>query len=381
VRIAIDNSAAFNQGAGIGRYARNVVPAALNDLPDAEAVLFYAPEPNTGAKFADTALAMFPPTARLRVRRAPFDRRRMDQIWFRARLPVPIELWSGRTNLVYSPDFTAPPSLHAPTIVTVHDLAFEIVPERAPEALRSFLSAIVPRQVKRSTAIVAVSETTKCDLIDRYGVLAERITVVPNAAEERFFGATALSPEERRSMDLPERFLLTVGTIEPRKNHIALFDALHLLPASVSIPLVIAGNVGWAADDIVARANALQAAGRVILLGHVDDRLLPRLYSSATAIVYPSWYEGFGLPVLEGLASGVPVIASDVPAHREVAGEQATFVPPGDAAAIAAEIERVLTSETSDPAQIELRRSQARRYSWDGSGQVLAALFREVTGT
>jgi glycosyltransferase involved in cell wall biosynthesis len=353
----------------------------LNNLPDAEAVLFYAPEPNSGAKFADNALAMFPPNARFRVRRAPFDRRRMDQLWFRACLPVPIELWSGKTDLVYSPDFTAPPALRAPTIVTVHDLAFEIVPERAPEALRSFLSAVVPRQIRRSTAIVAVSETTKRDLIDRYGVSAERITVVPNAADERFFGATALSPEERRSMDLPERFLLTVGTIEPRKNHIALFDALHLLPASVSIPLVIAGNVGWVADGIVARANALQAAGRVILLGHVDDRLLPRLYSSATAIVYPSWYEGFGLPVLEGLASGVPVIASDVPAHREVAGEQATLVPPGDAAAIAAEIERVLTSETSDPAQIELRRSQARRYSWDGSGQVLAALFREVTGT
>src|SRR5215213_10480130 len=124
------------------------------------------------------------------------------------------------------------------------------------------------------------------------------------------------------------------------------------MPENLSIPLVIAGKVGWAADDIVARATALQATGRVILLDHVDDRLLPRLYSSATAVVYASWYEGFGLPVLEGLASGVPVIASDVPAHREVAGEQARFVPPGDAAAIAAEIERVLTSGTSDPAHV-----------------------------
>jgi glycosyltransferase involved in cell wall biosynthesis len=381
VRITIDNSAAFNQGAGIGRYARNVVPAALSRLLDVEAVLFYAPEPNSGARFIDNALAMFSPDARLRVRRAPFDRRRMDQIWFRARLPVPIELWSGRSDLVYSPDFTAPPALRAPTIVTVHDLAFEIVPERAPHALRSYLSAVVPRQVERSAAIVAVSETTKHDLVDRYGLSAECITVVPNAADNRFFEATALSPEERRTMGLPDRYLLTVGTIEPRKNHSTLFDALDLVPERLSIPLVIAGRAGWAADDIVARASKLQAMGRVMLLDYVDDPLLPRLYSSATAIVYPSWYEGFGLPVIEGLASGVPVIASDVPAHREVAGEHATFVSPGDAAEIANAIVQAISSGSSESAQVERQRSQARRYTWERSGQALAALFREVTGT
>ena len=378
MRIAVDYSAAFNQGAGIGRYARNLVPAATGRMQDTAFSLFYAPEPDVGARYANEATERFGTPGQVAIKRAPFDRRRADQIWFRARMPLPIEIWVGSNNLVYSPDFTAPPSLRSPSIVTVHDLAFEIVPERAPDSLRRYLSAVVPRQIKKSAAIVAVSESTKHDLVRFFGVSPNRVTVIPNAADDRFFSAVPLTPVQRQSLGLPDRFLFCVGTIEPRKNHLTLFDALESIAVHQLLPLVIAGRIGWNSDGIMERAQALQRAGRVILLDYVDDRLLPRLYASAAAVVYPSWYEGFGLPVLEGLAAGRPVIASDVPAHREVAGDEAQLVTPGNAESIAKAIIDVHDTDEPTAAEIERRRWQARRYSWESSGAMLAQLFREV---
>ncbi|MCC6791434.1 MAG: glycosyltransferase family 4 protein, partial [Thermomicrobiales bacterium] len=327
MRIAIDQSAGFNQGAGIGRYARNLVPALVDRMPNARFTLWYAPE--NGARFLDEAIDPFTDTMDVRVRRTRCPRRRMDQLWFRLRAPWPIELWTGRQDLVYSPDFTAPPSMRAPRIVTVHDLAFQIVPERAPEGLRRYLSAAVPRAVGEAAAVVAVSETTRHDVIDRLGVAPERISVVPNAADGRFFTAAPLDEAQRRRLGLPEQYLLTVGTLEPRKNHLTLFRALDMLPAGSRLPLVVVGRVGWSAGEIVAEARARQEQGTVILLDYLADDFLPGLYAGAAALIYPSWYEGFGLPVLEGLATGVTVVASDVPAHREVAGEQAIYAPPG----------------------------------------------------
>ena len=378
MRIAVDYSSAFNQGAGIGRYARNLVPAVVRAMPDIELALFYARDPDKGARFAELAVEAFGGSTCISVKHSRFDRRRMDQLWFRARVPAPFELWTGRHDVRYSPDFTVPPSFSSPGIVTVHDLAFEVVPERAPEALRRYLSNVVPRQVERAAAVVTVSESTKQDLVRLYGTGPERVTVIANAADERFFNAAPLDQQATRSLGLPERFLLSVGTIEPRKNHMMMFQALELLPAPPSLPLVIAGGIGWSAGDIVERARALERNGRVILLDYVDDRLLPGLYASSHAVIYPSWYEGFGLPVLEGLAAGRPVIASDIPAHREVAGDEAMLVDPGDVEALARAIEAVTQSGESSPDSIQARKRRARTYSWEASGARLAKLFQEV---
>lgn len=381
MRVVVDHSAAFNQGAGIGRYARNLVPALARALPSAELTLWYAPEPGVGARFAADAVAPFADTGGVRVKRARLDRRRMDQLWFRARVPLPIEAWVGRQDLVYSPDFTAPPSRRAPRVVTVHDLAFEIVPERAPDALRRYLSAVVPRQVREAAAIAAVSETTKRDLVARMSVDPERITVVPNAVDDRFFQAEPIGPEQRSGLGIPERYLLTVGTIEPRKNHRTIFEALRLISPLECPPLVVVGRIGWSADDIMAEARDLERRGRVILLEYVADDLLPGIYAGAEALVYVSWYEGFGLPILEGLAAGIPVIASDVPAHREVAGDCAMFVPPGDPVSLAERLIEVASGRFADLAQVPARRERARRYSWTASGEVLAGLLTKVVSS
>ncbi len=376
-RVVIDHSAAFNQGAGIGRYARNIVPELARALEEVNFTIWYAPEPDSGARFSHEALAPLAGNKRVRTRACRLDRRRMDQIWFRARMPVPIEFWTGPNDLIYSPDFTAPPSFRSPSIVTVHDLAFQIVPDRAPKALRDYLSSVVPRQIRKAEAIVAVSETTKHDLMERLGVDSERITIVPNAVDRRFFDAPPLSLSERSLLGVPERYLLTVGTIEPRKNHLTLFKALEQISKPLEVPLVVVGRIGWASDEIVAAARRLEERGRVILLDYVDDRILPALYANAEALIYPSWYEGFGLPVLEGMASGTRVIASDVPAHREISGRTVILVPPEDVDELAGAIEHASSSAEDQTMRIR-RTRRAADYSWESSGAILADLVRRV---
>lgn len=302
----------------------------------------------------------------------------MDQLWFRAKLPLPLRALAGRADIVYSPDFTAPPDRRTPRIVTVHDLAFLVCPERAPEPLRRYLSAVVPAQVAAASRIVAVSEATRSDLIDRLGTDPEKIAVVPNGVEERFFTAAPLDDETRRQFGLPAEYLLTVATLEPRKNHLTLFAALEELGSRVDLPLVVAGRPGWEFAPILQAAERLQQRGRVILLDYVPDEVLPGLFAGAAAVIYPSWYEGFGLPVLEALAAGVPVVASDVTALREVAGEAALFAPPSSAEALAEAIERSLDEEQRSEVFRRQRRERARRYSWDDAGRKLATVLAEA---
>ncbi len=379
LRLLIDASAAFNQGAGIGRYSRQVVPAAVRALGDPDVLLWYAAERPGPAPFATATLEQFDSLSAPRTSRAPLSRRRMDQLWYRARIPVPIQaLTRFPADVVYSPDFTAPPALRTPSVVTVHDLAFEICPERAPAPLRRYLCAVVPRQVAAARRVVAVSETTRRDLIERYRVNPGKIVVAPNGVEERFFTTTPLTAEERGRLGVPERYLLTVGTLEPRKNHVTLFRAISFLERDLDIPLVVAGRPGWETEPILASAEPLVRAGRVRLLDYVPDEALPGLYAGASVVIYPSWYEGFGLPVLEALAAGRPVVASTAPALREVGGDCATYVEPADAEALAAAILRALNPAESSPEAVAARQQRARRYRWDAAGEVVAAAIREA---
>jgi glycosyltransferase involved in cell wall biosynthesis len=377
-RLVVDDSAAFNQGAGIGRYARNIVPRASRHLRETDLTLWYAPSSSGAPPFAAETLAAFADQQRPTVRRGPLSRRRMDQLWFRARIPLPIRLLAGRADLIYSPDFTAPPDRRTPRVVTVHDLAFLICPEWAPAPLRRYLASVVPAQVARAARVIAVSESTRTDLIERLGTDPARIIVVPNGVEDRFFQPVQLDEATRRQLGLPSVYLLTVGTLEPRKNHLTLFAALQQLGNRLDLPLVVAGRPGWDEKPILRAAEPLCQDGRVILLDYVPDELLPGLYAGAAAVVYPSWYEGFGLPVLEALAAGVPVVASDVPALREVAGDTALFAPPASVDALVDAIQRSLDADQQSAAEHERRRQRAKRYSWDDAGRKLAVVLAGV---
>ena len=379
MKILVDASAAFNQGAGIGRYARNLLGVVQQEMDEAEFALWYAPERRGPSPFGREFLERFekPPE----VIRARFSRRRADQALFRARLPIPFQALAGGGDIAYSPDFTVPRAPRIPNLVTVHDLAYQITPDFAPAPLRNYLQSVVPRQIRAAERVIAVSETTRQDLQSRLGVDENKIVVVPNGVDHTFLDATSLESRYRQALGLPDDYLLIVGTIEPRKNHLTLFAALDRLDSANALPLVVAGRVGWSADSILAASAPLQVRNRVILLDYVPEAMLPGLIAGASALVYPSWYEGFGRPVLEAMAAGTPVVASDVPAHREVAGDLADFCDPADPDSIAAAIERALQSDRRMNQSRAARRSRAEGFSWVSSGKKLTALLRELKTT
>lgn len=365
-RLVIDLSAGFNQGAGIGRYARSLIGAAYPALTERFDVrLWYAADAPGRPPFADALETELPSSAQ--VRRARFSRRKIDQL---ARLPLEIraEWLTGRFDLCYSPDFTVPGATERPTIVTVHDLAFEVVPEAYPPGLLRYLRRVVPINVHRATLVAVVSRTTRIDVVERYKVAADRVVVIPNAVDSRFFEARPLDAQQRRALGLPEDYLLTVGTIEPRKNYRALLDAQRQAFAVTGRPLVVVGRSGWHNDVEMRLIAELASSGVVIPLLNASDNDLPGLYTGAHALAYVPLYEGFGLPVLEGMAAGTAVVASDIPSIREIAAGLATVVQASSVESIAEGLIHVQRSTEQESSRL---RDAARGYSWSQSGTIL----------
>ena len=375
LRLLIDASAGFNQGAGIGRYSRSLLRASLPTLePDFDVRLWYASDERHGARFEREAMEVIPESVRKRVKRSRWSRRRVDQF---ARLPVdiPTRLIAGAADLAYSPDFTLPGQFGGAGMITVHDVAFELIPEAYPAGLLQYLRTVVPRNVRRAQLVAVVSRTTRIDVVERYNINADRVVVIPNAADDRFFGAVSLGIERRCELGIPDDFLLTVGTIEPRKNYRTLLAAQRKAFATTGRPLVVVGRSGWGNREEMRLLTELAEEGAVVPLLNADDADLPGLYCDARAVVYVPLYEGFGLPVLEAMAAGAVVITSDIPSVREVAAGHATIVPPLDVDLMA---EAMMAPEPPSVESREALRAAARVYSWEASGTILREALQQL---
>lgn len=355
---------------GIGTYIRELVPALLDADPGLEVTLFHSSllgPPNLGGRLAQ-----------LPVQRVPGSIRRLYPGW----------------NLLGRPDL--PPSLrefdllHAPSpaaipptgerqrlVVTVHDLAFRVYPSLFPTSWRVLFRVGTRRAVRRADAIIAVSQSTANDLVRYARADPARIHVVPLAAST----PPSVDPSEAlERMKIHRPYLLFVGTLEPRKNLVRLVRAYRRATARAGLPhrLVLAGPLGWRPRQLL-REIAVEGPGEILLTGKRSPDELDALYRGAAAFAYPSLYEGFGLPVLEAMARGLPCVISQVSSLPEVAGEAALTVEPRSVAGLAAAIERVLTDTTEAARLSAAATARAAQFSWEQTARMTLKVYESLT--
>jgi glycosyltransferase involved in cell wall biosynthesis len=379
MRIGIDYTSAARQGGGIGRYTRELV-AALLRLKSVHRYALFAAVGGKTRDWKSEVEDLQSLTSDLKFRAIPITDDWLHRLWQRLRLPIPVEVITGPLDIFYSPDFVLPPTLRTTrTLLTVHDLSFLHYPDAFVPSLRQYLERVVPRSVARADRVLADSESTRDDLIAYFGTASEKIEVLYSGVDVRFQPEKEPGEEERLrakyGLDAP--YVFSVGTLQPRKNYVHLIKAFaNLHPADLphaNLQLAIAGGRGWLYEDILAEAE--NHGDRVRVLGFVNDVDLPALLRNAALFAFPSLYEGFGLPVLEAMACGTPVVCSNASSLPEVAGDAALLVDPHDIDGLAKAMARALEDDALRGEMIAKGLTQAARFTWEGSARQLLDEF------
>lgn len=369
LRIGIDTHAAEDEGTGNGSYVRGLVKA-MTALAPRHRYFLYATRPQHSFYAPLAAL----PHVRVRTLRP------RHPLW---RVPVGLALASHSDALdVLHVQYVGPPLHRGALVVTVHDLAFLRVPKSFPPLLRKRLRCQVRTNVRRAAAVITSSEFSRADLCATYALAEDAVTVVPCAADECFtpqVGGRDVE-EVRRRFGLAERFVLFIGRLNPRKNVAGLIDAFELVRSRQREPLqlVIAGRADFGGTQLTRRIEQSPHRRDIHRLGPVPDALLPALLCTAAVFVYPSFFEGFGLPPLEAMACGTPVICANNSSLPEVVGDAARLVDAADHGELARAIEEIL-SNPELRAQMSARGlAQAKRFDWPSSAERTLAVYRRA---
>lgn len=283
-------------------------------------------------------------------------------------------------DLIHSPVFVGPILSPCPSVVTIHDLSFIRFPEMFRPANRIYLSMMTRLSVRRARRIIAVSAHAASETHQLLGVPKERVDVVYHGVKEEFHPRSAEEVAAfHRRQGLPERFVLFVGTLEPRKNLTRLVEAFARVRDGRT-KLVLAGGKGWLYDDLFARVEELGLGDEVIFPGYVKNEDLPLWYNAATLMAYPSLYEGFGLPVLEAQACGTPVLTSNVSSLPEAAGDAALLVDPYDVSSLAEGLHRLLSESDLRRGLSERGLAHAGQFSWYQAAEETSRVYRRALG-
>jgi glycosyltransferase involved in cell wall biosynthesis len=369
--IYIDVSAAVHGRAGLGRYAESLARSLVAQDAGRLALFFN----QAGGARPLPGLEGIP----ARKVRAGYKPWRMA-VWLGQLASLGFDRLLPDAGLYHATEHLLMPLRHVPTVLTVHDLIYRLFPAHHKRLNYWYLNAAMPLFCRRASAILAVSQATKNDLVRLYGLDPGKISVVYEAAAAHFAPAPAERIAQVRSRyQLPDDYMLCVGTIEPRKNLVRLLEASHRLrQAGEDVRLVVVGSKGWLYEGFFQRLEELGLAGAVALPGYVPDADLPAVYSGARLAVMPSLYEGFGLPVLEAMACGAPVVSSNASSLPEVGGDAARYFDPSDVAAMADQI----LSVWRDPALRQAMRQQglarAAQFSWARAAQETLAVYHGV---
>ncbi len=284
-------------------------------------------------------------------------------------------------DLFYATNHVRNPPTNKKLVTTLHDLTTWTVPESHPVSQREMEEAYLERTVRPADGVIAITESTRNDLIRLFDFPPEKVEVIYPGFPDAFFHTDPQTVDATRSKyGLDGPYLLHVGTIEPRKNIDRLFDAYERLKPSLreEFSLVLIGPIGWAEPATLARVNS--PPENVRYLGYVPEEDLPALTAGATACVFPSLYEGFGLPVPQAMAAGTPVLTSNVSSLPEIAGDAALLVDPKSTDEIVAGIERLLLSPSLREDLIQKGHRQARRFDWEQSAKQTWRFFERIVG-
>lgn len=297
---------------------------------------------------------------------------------------LPRDIKNEGADVIHLPDYALPIMdwSSRPYIITVHDLAFILYPETFSKGKLLTKLLLIKPSLAKARMIIAVSENTKKDLIDVYKVPAEKIRVVYNGVDVEQFKPLEKSGVNRRlkELNLTPGYILYVGTLEPRKNVPALIKAYKLLKEKYNIKerLVIGGGKGWLYDDIFKLVSELELIDDIVFTGYVKAQDLPYLYNGAKVFVYPSLYEGFGLPPIEAMACGVPVVTGNVSSLPEVVGDAGIQISPTDVDSLAEAIHKIISIPEYAAELSAKGLERCKQFTWEETAKKTMAVYREV---
>jgi glycosyltransferase involved in cell wall biosynthesis len=319
---------------------------------------------------------------RLAVRRArlPTQNPLARIIW--EQIVAPIVLSRLKPDLMHGLAFANPLLWSGPSVLTIHDLSFMRFPGRLSGERRRYLTWVTRASARKARRVIAVSESVKAEIVELLGVPADRIDVTLEGVHPDCHPRPVKAVEDfRAEYNLPDRFILFLGTIEPRKNLDTLLRAYHQIGQRSDVKLVLAGGEGWQSEPIFALIEALGLTHDVVISGFIPEAVLPLLYSAAELFVYPSLYEGFGLPAAEAMACGTPVVVSDSTSLPEVVGEDGVLLPPTDIDAWSGTLDRLLNDKSTRDDLSGRGLERARLFTWDRTARQTVETYRRALNT
>ena len=357
------------RSAGVNGYMYNL----LHALPAADSSLNYI-------VFAGSQ-SHSPTHERMAERRAPWYTERPSQRILWEQFVQPFALAQTRPDLVHGLAFVSPIINPVPSVVTVYDLSFIHYPDRLPAARRLYLRLLTRRSCRKARRVIAISHSTAHDLTKTFAIPTNKIDIAVPGVGTQFQRLPRHEVEAFRHREgLPDRFWLFLGTLEPRKNLPVLLRAYARLPEAdrQAVHLVLGGGKGWMFDDIFRTIEQHNLAGTVHLPGYIPADDLPLWYNAAEAFVYPSIFEGFGLPVIEAMACGTPTLVSNVSSLPEAAGDAGWLLPPNDEDAWADALAQIMHDSAWRETASVHGRDYAAQFTWANTAAQTVASYRKA---